>query len=130
MWGVGLNPERLNVAEAELFPYTKAACAPSLCETVTLRRGRGPASRMEGNRRNMRGPTGSAGLVSGGGGRRGKAEAVLRAEVGSSDWFIVPMKPSKETRRVEGRDQPEGNLRKEARGRTQSRVTLPPTSRG
>nr|WP_245274254.1 hypothetical protein [Mesorhizobium sp. L103C105A0] len=29
------------------------------------------------------------------------------AEV-ESDWFIVPVKPSKETRRLEGRDQPEG----------------------
>jgi hypothetical protein len=38
---------------------------------------------MEGNHRNMRGPTGAAGLVSGGGGRRGIAEAVVRAEVGS-----------------------------------------------
>jgi hypothetical protein len=38
---------------------------------------------MEGNHRNMRGPTGAAGLVSGGGGRRGKSEAVIRAEVGS-----------------------------------------------
>ena len=40
-------------------------------------------SRMEGNHRNMRGPTGAVGLVSGGGGRRGIAEAVIRAEVGS-----------------------------------------------
>ena len=38
---------------------------------------------MESSRRNMRGPTGAAGLVSGGGGRRGIAEAVVRAEVGS-----------------------------------------------
>jgi hypothetical protein len=44
-----------------------------------------------------------------------------------SDWFIVPVKPSKVTRRVEGRDQPEGSLREEARVRTQSRVALPPT---
>ena len=43
VWDVGLNLERLNVAEAECVPpYTKAACAPSLCETVTLHRGRKP----------------------------------------------------------------------------------------
>src|SRR5580692_10925468 len=36
------------------------------------------------------------------------------------------MKPSKETRRVEGRDQPRENPRGEARGRTQSRGTPPP----
>lgn len=40
-------------------------------------------SRMEGNHRNMRGPTGSAGLVSSGGQRQGTARAVVRAEVGS-----------------------------------------------
>src|SRR6202049_4229838 len=36
------------------------------------------------------------------------------------------MKPSKETRRGEGRDQPRENPRGEARGRTQSRGTPPP----
>ena len=36
------------------------------------------------------------------------------------------MTPSKETRRAEGRGQPEGSLREEARVRTQSRVALPP----
>ena len=41
------------------------------------------ASRMNSNRRNMRGPTGSAGLVSGGGWQRGVAGATIRAEVGS-----------------------------------------------
>jgi hypothetical protein len=43
-----------------------------------------------------------------------------------SDRFIVPMKPSKETRRAEGRGRPEGNPREGARARTQSRTTLPP----
>ncbi|MGF7213860.1 group II intron reverse transcriptase/maturase, partial [Skermanella aerolata] len=36
------------------------------------------------------------------------------------------MMPSKETRRAEGRVQPEGNLHEEAKVRTQSRITLPP----
>src|SRR5438477_4002269 len=36
------------------------------------------------------------------------------------------MKPSKETRRAEGRDQPGGIPRVEARVRTQSRAALPP----
>src|SRR6266511_1571691 len=35
------------------------------------------------------------------------------------------MKPPKETRRVEGRGQPEGNLHEHAKVRTQSRVALP-----
>ena len=36
------------------------------------------------------------------------------------------MKPSKETRRAEGRDQPGGISRAEAKVRTQSRAALPP----
>jgi group II intron reverse transcriptase/maturase len=36
------------------------------------------------------------------------------------------MTPSKETRRAEGRDRPEGNLGAEAGGRTQSRIAYPP----
>lgn len=40
-------------------------------------------SRMEGNHRNMRGPTGAAGLVSSGGHWQGTAGAAVRAEVGS-----------------------------------------------
>ena len=36
------------------------------------------------------------------------------------------MTPSKETRRAEGRGQPEGNSRREAKVRTQSRPALPP----
>jgi len=66
-----------------VFPYTKAACAPSLMRDGDAPPGSKARSRMEGNHRNMRGPTGAAGLVSSGGGRRGKTEAVVRAEVGS-----------------------------------------------
>ena len=36
------------------------------------------------------------------------------------------MTPSKETRRAEGRGQPEGSLREGGRVRTQSRAALPP----
>ena len=66
-----------------MFPYHEG----STC-VVAMRDGVAPpgskaGSRMEGNRRNMRGPTGSAGLVSGGGGRQGTAGAAIRAEVGS-----------------------------------------------
>ena len=80
---MGLNLERLNVAEAECVPVHEG----SMC-TVAMRDDDAPSgskarSRMEGNHRNMRGPTGAAGLVSGGGRRRGKSEAVVRAEVGS-----------------------------------------------
>ena len=43
-----------------------------------------------------------------------------------SDWFIVLMTPSKETRRAEGRDRPGRNPGEGNRVRTQSRVALPP----
>lgn len=41
----------------------------------------------------------------------------------------ITCKTSKVTRRMEGRDQPEGSLREKARVRTQSRVALPPNLR-
>ena len=39
-----------------------------------------------------------------------------------SDWLIVPMKPPKETRRAEGRGQPEGSPPRAVQVRTQRRV--------
>ena len=77
------SPERVKIVEAETFPFVEGImCA------VAMRDGDAPpgskaASRTKGDHRNMRGPTGSAGLVSGGGGWRGAAGATLRAEVGS-----------------------------------------------
>ena len=46
-------------------------------------------SRMEGNHRNMRGPTGSAGLVSSGGSGKALPE-LARAEVGSRTGSSYP----------------------------------------
>jgi hypothetical protein len=37
-----VSPEIVNVVEAETVPKAEGVCAPSLCETVTLHRGRGP----------------------------------------------------------------------------------------
>ena len=59
----------------------------SMC-TVVMRDSDAPpgskaASCIEGDHRNMRGPIGSAGLVSGGGRSRGTAGAAFRAEIGS-----------------------------------------------
>jgi hypothetical protein len=78
-----LSLERWKIAEAELVPVSEGR----MC-IVVMRDGDAPpgskaASRTKGDHRNMRGPTGSAGLVSGGGGWRGAAGAALRAEVGS-----------------------------------------------
>ena len=78
----------------------------------------------EGDRRNMRGPPGSnRSRVRRIGPRRGMRARHRRSSHSSrgreSDRFIVPMKPSKETRRAEGRGRPEGNPRERARARTQ-----------
>jgi hypothetical protein len=83
MWGVGLSLERMNVAEAECVPVHEGSMCTDAMRVGIAPPGSKARSRMEGNHRNMRGPTGAAGLVSGGGGRRGKTEAVFRAEVGS-----------------------------------------------
>ena len=125
MRGAGLSLERWKIAEAERV----ASLEGSTC-VIARRDGVAPpgskaGSRMNSIRRNMRGPTGSAGLVSGGGWWRGVAGAAIRAEVGSSDWFVVPMTPSKATRRAEGRGQPGRSPREGDGVRTQSRVALP-----
>lgn len=73
----------LNVTEAECVPdHEGRMCA------VAKRDGDAPSgskagSRMESTHRNMRGPTGSAGMIPGGGWRQGNAGAAIRAEVGS-----------------------------------------------
>jgi len=53
-----------------------------------------------------------------------KSDASSRGR--ESDWPIVPMKPPKETRRVEGRGWPETGRREEAIVRTQRRGAMPP----
>ena len=74
------------IAEAECVPNTKAAWASSIGETMSLRRGKA-GSCMEGNHRNMRGPSGAAGLVSAG--DSGKALPELLSELSrESDWFL------------------------------------------
>ena len=100
-----------------MFP-SKAACAAPLCETTSLRRGRRPHHAWKAFV-GTGGPTGSAGLVAGGGWRRGMPEPI-RAEVGSRIG-IVPMTPSKETSAP--REGPtRGGPGEKARVRTQSRV--------
>jgi hypothetical protein len=73
----------MNVTEAECVPvHEGSTCAIAMRDGVAPS-GSKAASRMEGKRRNMRGPTGSTGLVSGGGWRQGNAGVAIRAEVGS-----------------------------------------------
>ena len=80
---MAVSLEMWKFAEAEFFPSNEG----SMC-AVAKRDGVAPpgswaVSCLEGHRWNRRGPTGSAGLVSGGGGRQGSAVVILRAEVGS-----------------------------------------------
>jgi hypothetical protein len=71
------------IAKAERVPSLEGStCAIAMRDGVASP-GSKAASRMESIRRNMRGPTGAAGLVTGGGWRRGDAGADIRAEVGS-----------------------------------------------
>jgi len=83
MQGAGLSLERWKIAEAELLPYQRRQHVAVVRRDGIAPPGSKAGSCMEGNRWNMRGPTGSAGLVSGGGWKQGTAGAAIRAEVGS-----------------------------------------------
>ena len=78
-----MSLEMWKIAKAERFPSLEGStCVIAMREDVASP-GSKAGSRMESIRRNMRGPTGSAELVSGGGWRRGTAGVAIRAEVGS-----------------------------------------------
>lgn len=66
-----------------MFPRHEGSMSIVVMQDDAAPTGSMAASRMEGNHRNMRGPTGSIGLVSSGGQRQGTARATVRAEVGS-----------------------------------------------
>ena len=83
MWCTGLSLERWMIAEAEWVPNHEGSMSIVVRRDGAAPPGSKAVSRMEGKRWNMRSPTGSAGLVSGGGRTRGKAGAFARAEVGS-----------------------------------------------
>jgi hypothetical protein len=83
MRGAGMSLERWKIAEAESVPSLEGStCAIAMRDGVAPP-GSMAGPRMKSVRRNMRGPTGSARLVSGGGGWQGNAGAAIRAEVGS-----------------------------------------------
>ena len=121
---MAVSLEMWKLAEAEFFPSNEGSMSPSISETASLRRGRGSHHVMKGHRSEPGGPTGSAGLVSGGGTAR-DSRSVPPSRGRESDWLIVPMTPRRkrgEPREGAGRRE----LPEEAGVRTQSRVALPP----
>jgi hypothetical protein len=71
------------IAKAERVPSLEGStCAVAMRDGVASP-GSKAASRTNSNHRNMRGPTGAAGLVSGGGEWQGDAGAAVRAGIGS-----------------------------------------------
>lgn len=66
-----------------MFPKCEDSTDDLAMREVVALPGSKATSRTEGNRWNMRGPTGSAVVVRGGGCRRGDAGVDVRAEVGS-----------------------------------------------
>ena len=78
-----MSHERSNFAEAETLGTVEGNMCGIAMRDAVAPPGSKAASRMEGKHWNMRGPTGSAGLVSGGGWWQGTAGAIIRAEVGS-----------------------------------------------
>ena len=83
MWGAGLSLEMWKIAKAERVPFLEGNTWVVAMRDDIASPGSKGGSRMNSIRWNMRDPTGSAGLVSGGGRWRGDAGAAVRAEVGS-----------------------------------------------
>jgi hypothetical protein len=77
------SPERLNVVEAETVPVVEGHVCAVVTQDGDAPPGSWIASRTKGRRRDPGGPTGSVGIVAGGGSSRGKTEVANRAEVGS-----------------------------------------------
>jgi hypothetical protein len=78
-----LSLEMWKFAKAERVPFLEGSTWVIVTRDDIASPGSKAVSRMNSIHRNMRGPTGSARLVSGGGWWRGDAGATLRAEVGS-----------------------------------------------
>lgn len=78
-----MSLEMWKIAKAERVPYLEGRMCAIVMREGVVSPGSKAASRTNSIHRNMRGPTGAAGLVSGGEWRRGDAGAANRAEVGS-----------------------------------------------
>lgn len=78
-----MSLEMWKIAKAERVPSLEGSMCVIAMRDGVASPGSKAGSRMNSIRRNMRGPTGSAGVVCGGGGWRGVAGATIRAEVGS-----------------------------------------------
>jgi len=84
MWGAGLSLERWKIAKAECVPVHEGSTCVIVTRDDVASPGSKAGSRMNSIRRNMRGPTGSAELVSGGDGGEALPEppSELRSGVG------------------------------------------------
>ncbi len=78
-----MSLEMWKIAKAERVPSLEGSMCAIVMRDGVASPGSKAASRTNSIHRNMRGPTGAAGLVSGGGWKRGDARAAIRAEVGS-----------------------------------------------
>ena len=81
MWGAGLSLEMWKIAKAERVPFLEGGTWVIVTRDDIASPGSKAASRMKSIYRNMRGPTGSARLVSGGGEWRGVAGADALVEL-------------------------------------------------
>src|SRR5882762_1741286 len=103
MRGAGLSLEMWKITEAEWVPVHEGSTCAIATRDGVAPPGSKAGSRMESIRRNMRGPTGSAGMVAGGGGGEALPEppSELRSGVGlvhSTDDAVE----GNETRRGKG----------------------------
>lgn len=86
MRGAGMSLERWMFAEAGVFPSHEGSMCIVVMRDDAAPSGSMAGSRMEGNHRNMRGPTGSAGLASSG--DSGKALLEPRSELRSGVGLV------------------------------------------
>lgn len=108
-----------------MFPRHEGSMSIVVMQDDAAPTGSMAASRMEGNHQNMRGPTGSIGLVSVG--DSGKALPEPRSELRSGVGLVhstCEVVEGNET--YGGKGSARGSPREKARVRTQSRVALPP----
>lgn len=121
-----MSPERVNVVKAETVPVVEGRACTVAMRDGDASPGSTSTSRTKGRHRDPGDPTGCAELVAGGGAIAKETRSDASSRGRESDRLIVPLKPPKETRRVEGRGRPGTGRHEQAIAQTQSRATMPP----